>query len=174
MGWGVNGLTPRQLLETNKTWSFSTTHSHSVLVTYWRAWLWMCKVPWVCWLLMFWDTVSSSACYMHFLLSRYTSVFTGNLMFPYSLFQNKCTTSVQHRKLALFSFNNKHTWLGLGKKNRVWLKNLTECEHRSLRWKSVFVGPKHHPSRLLHSDICRLNLCPCSTLPPMPPGAIKL
>lgn len=31
-----------------------------------------CKVPWVRWLLTFWDAVPTSACYMYCLLSKYT------------------------------------------------------------------------------------------------------
>jgi len=40
-------------------------------------------------------------CLLHALsVFKYTSVFTGNVQFAYSLFQNKYTTSIQHHKLT--------------------------------------------------------------------------
>ena len=56
------------------------THSQCSLVTCWCLVMdlprpdTMWKVPWVRWLLTFWDAVSSSACCMHCLLSRHTSI----------------------------------------------------------------------------------------------------
>lgn len=48
-------------------------------------------------------------------------------------------------------------------------------EHCYLVWKSVSVGPVHHPSCRPHLGFRHLNFCPSSTtFLPTPPGLIKL
>ncbi|MDF4391232.1 hypothetical protein P3451_23020, partial [Vibrio parahaemolyticus] len=51
--------------------------------------------------------MSSSACYTHCLFSNYTLVYTGNVQFANSLFENKCTLSAQHYALMFFSLQHQ-------------------------------------------------------------------
>lgn len=79
------------------------THSHSELITY-RRWVMdfpfrdmMRKVPWMRLLTCQLQPITCIVC------------FKNTLQFAYRVFQNECTTSVQHSQLKLLSFNNKHT-----------------------------------------------------------------